>query len=67
MAWAITFIGRVVCVPRFIRCISVMYAGSVLEGLVNMLNPDIIKEPLWKVPEMGTQPRGNELVVWGRR
>jgi hypothetical protein len=30
-------------------------------GWVNVLNPEMIKEPLWKEPETGTQPRGKEL------
>jgi hypothetical protein len=38
-------------------------SGVVTMGWVNVLKPDIMKEPLWNVLEMGTQPRGKELVV----
>jgi hypothetical protein len=63
MAWVITFIGRVVCVPRFMRRISMICSGMVSTGWVNVLKPDMMKEPLWNVPETGMQPRGKELVV----
>jgi hypothetical protein len=63
MAWAITFIGRVVCVPQFMRHILMICSGMVSTGWVNILKPEIMKEPLSNVPEMGMQPRGKELVV----
>ena len=63
MAWAITFMGIVVCTPRFIRRISMICSGVLSTGLVKVRNPEVMKWPLWNVPEMGTQHRGNELVA----
>jgi phage baseplate assembly protein gpV len=63
MAWAITFIGMVVCVPRFMRRISRICSGMVSTGWVKTLKPEMMNEPLWNVPETGTQPMGKELEV----
>ena len=46
MAWAITFIGMVVCVPRFIRRIAKMCSGIVSTGWVIVLKLEVMNELL---------------------